>query len=640
MIRCHQLRLSGGGFGSALAALACAVGLVGLASSDRAFAANTLIVGPSSCTGATYTTIQSAVTAANVGDTIQVCAGTYPEQVVIPAGKTGVNLQSQSVGAATIQAPQSLPATQSSAIVEVHGATGITITGFAISGPAPAPGCGHIGYGVLIDGGASVTLTNNHITHIRDDPMTGCQNGWAIRAISATLTATGNKVDDYQKNGIDVRGTGAVGTITNNTVVAAGPTTVIAQNGIVFAPGASGTVTGNTVSGNAYRGSGYPTNLDVLGNGIVVAQPGGNVTISQNKLVGNDLGIDVFGVATGTLTASANAITGGEYGVIVDDSRNVRIEKNVTGGAAQNGLYAGKGANGNTFQGNIATGVALPGHDCRDDSSGSGTSGTANTWTKNVGDTVLPEGICASPPVDVNPPPVVVLPPTPGTGPPVPAGPPGQEVGNKIITKMRQKQLRSCVIEVRALGPSHALIASGVAHAPAKDTGRLIVRINVKPKGKVLLSKNFGGVIANVRALCRSTSGVRRHAVRRVRVVLLVEHRLTPPGSWVPDQPILTGIGLNFMHYLRHRIFAVRFIKCEGYTATWPPSPAFPPTLSLHRARRVCSELKRPGGAAKARVRLVPHGLTDPIATNSTESGRRVNRRVFVTIVHVFVFRS
>jgi hypothetical protein len=243
------------------------------------------------------------------------------------------------------------------------------------------------------------------------------------------------------------------------------------------------------------------------------------------------------------------------------------------------------------------------------------------------------------PPVVEDLPPVIVLPPTPGTAPPVPAGPAGQEVGNKVITKMRQKQLRSCVIEVRALGPSHALIARGVAHAPAKGTGRLIVRINVKPKGKVLLSKNFGGVIANVRALCRSTSGVRRHAVRRVRVVLLVEHRLTPPGSWVPDQPILTGIGHSFMNPVRHRMFAVRFIRCDGYTATWPPSPAFPPTLSLNRSRRVCGELKRVGGA-KARVRLVPHGLTDPIATNSTEAGRRVNRRVFVSIVHVFVFRS
>jgi outer membrane protein OmpA-like peptidoglycan-associated protein len=92
------------------------------------------------------------------------------------------------------------------------------------------------------------------------------------------------------------------------------------------------------------------------------------------------------------------------------------------------------------------------------------------------------------------------------------------------------------------------------------------------------------------------------------------------------------------MGYLRHRMFAVRFIECDGYTATWPPSPAFPPTLSLNRAKRVCHELQRVGGA-KARVRLIPHGLTNPIATNSTESGRRVNRRVFVTIVHAFVFR-
>jgi hypothetical protein len=243
------------------------------------------------------------------------------------------------------------------------------------------------------------------------------------------------------------------------------------------------------------------------------------------------------------------------------------------------------------------------------------------------------------PPVVVDTPPVIVLPAEPGTAPPVPAGPLGQEVGNKIITKMGQKQLRSCVIEVRSLGPSRALIARGVAHAPAKGTGRLIVRVNVKPKGEKLLSKNFGGVIANVRALCRSTSGTLRRDVKKVRVVLLVEHRLTPPGSWVPDQPILTDIGHSFMNFLRHRMFKVRSIQCDGYTATWPPSPAFPPTLSLNRAKRVCAEMKRVG-SAKARVRLVPHGRRDPIATNSTEPGRRVNRRVFVTIVHVFVFRS
>src|SRR5271170_432364 len=35
------------------------------------------------CPSAAYTTIQSAVNAANPGDRIHVCAGTYPEQVTI-----------------------------------------------------------------------------------------------------------------------------------------------------------------------------------------------------------------------------------------------------------------------------------------------------------------------------------------------------------------------------------------------------------------------------------------------------------------------------------------------------------------------------------------------------------------------------
>jgi flagellar motor protein MotB len=142
----------------------------------------------------------------------------------------------------------------------------------------------------------------------------------------------------------------------------------------------------------------------------------------------------------------------------------------------------------------------------------------------------------------------------------------------------------------------------------------------------------------NVRALCRSSSNTLHGAVRTVRAVLLIEHALTPPGSWVPDQPVLTAAGESFMQHLRHRMVAVRFIRCDGYTATWPSSSADPPTLSLQRARVVCTSLRR--GGAKARIKLVPHGLNDPIASNSTEAGRSVHRRVFVTIVHLRVFKS
>lgn len=248
-------------------------------------------------------------------------------------------------------------------------------------------------------------------------------------------------------------------------------------------------------------------------------------------------------------------------------------------------------------------------------------------------------GCGTPPPVVVDPPTVIVLPPA-GTGPPTAGGPPAEMVGDQIIARMKQKQLRSCVIEVRSLGSRRILVARGAAHAPATGTGRLVIRVQIKPKGTKLLTKNFGGVRVNVRALCRSTSGVTRVGVKAVRAVLWIEHALTPPGSWVPDQPILTDTGLRFMQRLRSHMRFVRLIRCEGYTATYPPSPAFPPTLSLNRAKRVCSELKGTAGSASARIKLVPHGLTDPIATNSNESGRRVNRRVFVTVVHFRVIRG
>ena len=98
--------------------------------------------------------------------------------------------------------------------------------------------------------------------------------------------------------------------------------------------------------------------------------------------------------------------------------------------------------------------------------------------------------------------------------------------------------------------------------------------------------------------------------------MLLIEHRLTPPGAWVPDQPILTDIGLASWASAA-AISRVRSIQCDGYTATWVPSPADPDALVQPGERFTGDEA--PSGVAKARVRLVPHGRADPIATNSTE---------------------
>jgi len=636
VIRFQHLRLRRGVFGSMFAALVIAVVFGGLATSDRALAA-TQSVG---CGAGSFPTIQAAVNAAAAGDTIQVCNGVYPEQVAITTGN--LTLESQNPLGATIKAPPTLPANQTSAIVHVSAAQNVTISGFTISGPAGPAGCGGcIGYGVLVDQNGSATVTGNHIVDIHDSPnIAGNQNGVGIgagcclptpNASSGSVTATGNTIEGYQKAAIDVRTAGSVGKLTNNTMRGAGSTSVIGQNGIQISRGASATVTGNTVSGNAYQPQ------TATATGIVVIGAVGSVTISNNKVLRNDANIFAFNVKTSNVVISGNATTDGLYGIVVDESTNVVVEKNISLSASTAGLNAGPTAAGNTFRDNVATGVALPGHDCLDESSGSATASTANTWTKNIGDTRSPDGICAEAPVDVNLPPVIVLPPA---GTPKPGGPPAQKAADEIITRMKQKQLRSCVIEVRSLGSRRILVARGAARAPATGTGRMVIRIRIKPKGTKLLTKNFGGAIVNVRALCRSTSGVAHVGVKGVRAVLWIEHALTPPGSWVPDQPILTDIGLRFVQRLRSHMRFVRLIKCEGYTATYPPSPAFPPTLSLNRANRVCSELKRTAGSTSARVKLVPHGLTNPIATNNDEAGRRVNRRVFVTVVHFRVIRG
>jgi len=65
-------------------------------------------------------------------------------------------------------------------IMRVNGATGVTILAFTITGPGGGP-CDALEYGVRVDGGGSADILGNHITQIRDEPFSGCQNGVAIR---------------------------------------------------------------------------------------------------------------------------------------------------------------------------------------------------------------------------------------------------------------------------------------------------------------------------------------------------------------------------------------------------------------------------------------------------------------------------
>ncbi len=71
----------------------------------------------------------------------------------------------------------------------------------------------------------------------------------------ATGKVNGNTFDRFQKGGVVVNGAGANVITSNNTLNGHGPVPFIAQNGIQYGDGASGSVMKNLVSGNSYTGS-------------------------------------------------------------------------------------------------------------------------------------------------------------------------------------------------------------------------------------------------------------------------------------------------------------------------------------------------------------------------------------------------
>jgi len=395
--------------------------------------AKDITVGTCATNGAP--TIQAAVTAAAPGDKIKVCPGTYSEQVTVPAGKDNLSLESTKPLQAIIQAP--LVMLTPKAIVRVSGSQNVSIKAFTIQGPGGGT-CDSIEYGVRVDTGGSATIEKNHITAIRDQPLSGCQNGNAVqigRAAEATTgsgTVKNNTIDDYQKTGVVISNTGSSGTVQDNTITGVGPTAAIAQNGVQVSSGANATVKNNDVSGNVYTpqtvvstgillfspGSVSVENNDVFANDVNVYtfQAAGGVSIKNNETYGGTFdGFDVVSSSGVTLesnkahdnafdgfylndTTGGNTLknnmstTNGEDGINLDAANDNTLQGNKTNGNARDGVHAASTSMNNTIQSNNA--MSNTAFDCRDLSVGAGTAGTANFWLMDKGATSSPLGIC------------------------------------------------------------------------------------------------------------------------------------------------------------------------------------------------------------------------------------------------------
>jgi parallel beta-helix repeat protein len=286
------------------------------------------------------------------GDTIVIAAGTYEEQVLIDEDLT---IAGAGQDATIIKLPTPPPALTASptlssdlAIVEVTGGAVVTMSGVTVAGPWENGDCGFPGGlyfdGVLVVGGATLNLSNSAVRDIRITPQSnfGCQTGYAIvagfDAAGGTANLTNVTVTGYQKSGVLVDGTDSSLTLTNSTITGVGATTAIAQNGVQISNEATATITGNTISGNlcdnATCGPDYANKT--FAGGILLLDAG-NVTIENNTIANNDVGLDIEG-GGGPITISNNAFTANRFEGILIGGGTATISGNEFSGPSNIGV--------------------------------------------------------------------------------------------------------------------------------------------------------------------------------------------------------------------------------------------------------------------------------------------------------------
>ncbi|PWR03764.1 hypothetical protein DKT77_04820, partial [Meridianimarinicoccus roseus] len=282
--------------------------------------------------------IQAAVDAASDGDTINVGAGTFREQVVID-GRNDLTIRGQ--GDATLIEMVDTPvlnhvsatdggSRDRAAVVTVRDSGNITVADARIDGRGlgdAMPGGANPDFEGVLYFDASGAIDDLTVTGVRDTLQgdgtpKGNQRGNAIVVINDDGTArsvsiTDNSTTDFQKNGITISGDALTVTVTGNMVTGSGflpASNAIAQNGIQLSFGATGTIDGNTVSEIGYQRG------DFITAHVLVFNAGDGAEVTNNTLNGTadasfSGGVVLFGGDNAVVTG--NTIDSILFGVTV-----------------------------------------------------------------------------------------------------------------------------------------------------------------------------------------------------------------------------------------------------------------------------------------------------------------------------------
>jgi parallel beta-helix repeat protein len=404
-----------------IGALILGVAMLGATASPASAKPATRKVGnPATCKGATYPTINAAVAAANPGDTIKVCPGTYNENVAVnkplkflgaKAGKDGRNRKAS--------AKESVVKNASGADFELTGAANnVTIDGFTLSGVDANSTDNGIS---AFQGTSGLVVVNNIIA--------GNCNGMNFQNPNASLHAQ-IRHNAFRNN---TAGSGTLGPQCGTGVfISNGPAnnTAITENNftghnsgqtaINFAgssanPSVKLSVThNNSVDDSTFVVATNSNGAVIAHNKVTVKTPfanqgtgildfgsNANLSITDNQINGGSgtgtSGINIralSGTPSTNTRATNNHVNNRYNGVrLTDAATSDTVSGNHIAGSHNDGIFMESGGS-NKFLNNEVKNSTV--HDCQDLTIGVGTAGTANQWKGNSGasNNSAPAAIC------------------------------------------------------------------------------------------------------------------------------------------------------------------------------------------------------------------------------------------------------
>ena len=260
-------------------------------------------------------TIQSAIAATPAGGTVNICPGTYTEQISVSKHLTltgvadggGDVVIAPPAGGVVANSMDLYDGSPVAAQIVISGGSIVNLNNLIIDGSNnQINGCAPNLIGIYYQnssGSVKHVVARNQALIAA---LNGCQSGEGIFVESgytvpgtADVTITASSVHSYQKNGITVDGAGTTFVISGNYVVGAGPTSGAAENGIQVSDGATGSVLNNKVIDDIYTGP-------IYGAGGILVYDSGSITIQGNTVSDTQLGITVY--SDGLLNADQNMI--------------------------------------------------------------------------------------------------------------------------------------------------------------------------------------------------------------------------------------------------------------------------------------------------------------------------------------------